>query len=119
MDRIYLRGLRLSCIIGVNDWEREVPQTVEIDLDLELDLSEAARRDDLKRSVDYKVIRDRVEAVVTESSCFLLEALAERIAQACLADHEVHSVKVRVEKPGALRAARTVGVEISRSRQGG
>ncbi len=119
MDRIYLRDLRLSCIIGVNDWEREAPQTVKIDLDLELDLSEAARRDDLKGSVDYKLIRDGVEAMVTESRCFLLEALAERIAQVCLADHGVHSVKVRVEKPGALRAARTVGVEIVRSRQAG
>lgn len=119
MDRIYLRDLRLSCIIGVNDWEREVPQTVKIDLDLELDLSEAGSKDDLQLSVDYKLIRDRVEAMVTESRFFLLEALAERIAQACLAEHRVRSVQVRVEKPGALRAARTVGVEISRSRKGG
>jgi FolB domain-containing protein len=116
MDRIFLRDLRLSCTIGVNDWEREVRQTVTIDLDLELDLSKAGRTDDLNLTVDYKVVRDRVETIVTQSSFLLVEALAENIAETCLAEPGVQRVRVWIEKPGALRATRTVGVEIIRPR---
>ena len=116
MDRIFLRDLCLSCTIGVNDWEREVRQTVKIDLDLDLDLSEAGKRDDLNLTADYKVVRDRIEAIVGESRFFLIEALAERIAQACLEEPRVQRVRVSVEKPGALRGTRTVGVEIIRGR---
>jgi len=119
MDRIFLRDLCLSCTIGVNDWEREVRQTVKIDLDLELDLSDAGKKDDLSLTVDYKGVRDRVEAVVAQSRFFLVEALAECIAQACLAEPRVQRVRVCVEKPGALRAARTVGVEIVRDQGSG
>jgi FolB domain-containing protein len=117
MDRIFLRDLRLSCTIGVNDWEREVQQTVTIDLDLELDLAAAGRKDDLNLTADYKVVRDRIETIVAQSSFFLIEALAERIAEASLAEPGVQRVRVCVEKPGALRATRTVGVEIFRSRE--
>ena len=119
MDRIFLRDLRLSCTIGVNDWEREVQQTVTIDLDLELDLAEAGRKDDLNLTADYKVVRDRIETIVAQSSFFLIEALAERIAEACLAEPGVQRVRVCVEKPGALRATRTVGVEIVRGQGSG
>ena len=114
MHRIFLRDLCLSCTIGVNDWEREVKQTVRVDVDLELDLAEAGKKDDLRLTVDYKLVRDRIEAVVTESRFFLVEALAERIAEACLAEPGVQRVRVSLEKPGALRGTRTVGVEISR-----
>jgi FolB domain-containing protein len=119
MDRIFLRDLRLSCTIGVNDWEREVRQTVAIDLDLERDLEEAGRKDDLALTTDYKALRNRVETVVTGSRCFLIEALGERIAQACLEEPGVVRVRVRVEKPGALRGVRTVGVEIVREQGSG
>ena len=114
MDRIFLRDLRLSCTIGVNDWEREIRQDVTLDLDLDLDLAEAGRRDDLNLTVDYKGVRDRVETIVTGSSFFLIEALAERVTEACLVEPGVKKVRVRVEKPGALRGTRTVGVEIVR-----
>jgi FolB domain-containing protein len=119
MDRIFLRDLRLSCTIGVNDWEREVKQTVKIDLDLELDLSEAGKKDDLRLTADYKVVRDRIEALVAQSRFFLVEALAERIAEACLEEPRVRRVRVSVEKPGALRGTRTVGVEIIRDQGSG
>jgi len=119
MDRIFLRDLRLSCTIGVNDWEREVQQTVRIDLDLELDLAEAGRKDDLNLTADYKLVRDRIETLVTQSSFFLIEALAETIAEVCLAEPGVQRVRVSVEKPGALRATRTVGVEIVRGQGSG
>ena len=114
MDRIFLSDLCLSCTIGVNDWEREVKQTVKVDVDLELDLLEAGKKDDLRLTVDYKLVRDRIEAVVAESRFFLVEALAERIAEVCLAEARVQRVRVSLEKPGALRGTRTVGVEIVR-----
>lgn len=116
MDRIFLRDLHLACTIGVNDWEREIQQPVRIDVDLEVDLKEAAIRDVLDDSVDYKRIRDRIEKVVVRSRFHLIEALAEAIANECLSNPRIHSVRVRVEKPGALRATRTVGVEMHRSR---
>jgi FolB domain-containing protein len=119
MDRIFLRDLCLSCTIGVNEWEREVRQTVKIDLDLEVDLAEAGRTDDLNLTIDYKVVRDRIETLVTQSRFLLVEALAESIAQACLAEPRVQRARVRVEKPGALRATRTVGVEIIRDQVSG
>jgi FolB domain-containing protein len=119
MDRIFLRDLCLSCTIGVNDWEREVKQTVKIDLDLELDLSEAGKKDDLRLTADYKVVRDRIEAVVDQSQFLLIEALAERIAEVCLAEPGIQRVRVSLEKPGALRGTRTVGVEIIRGQGSG
>jgi FolB domain-containing protein len=117
MDRIFIRDLTLACTIGVNDWEREVRQPVKIDLDLEVDLREAAQSDDLAQTVDYKRIRDRVETLVTQSQCFLIESLAGQIAEACLEDHRIRAVRVFLQKPGALRSARTVGVELFRSRE--
>jgi len=116
MDRIFLGDLRLNCTIGVNDCERTILQPVEIDLDLDVDLREAGARDDLSLTVDYREIRDRVESVVSGSGFFLVEALAERIAQECLSHPRVQGVRVRVQKPGALRAAETVGVEVIRGR---
>lgn len=116
MDRIFLRDLHLSCTIGVNDWERGIRQPVKIDLDLYLDLREAGRTDDLSRTLNYKEIRDRVERIVTQSRCFLIEALAERIAEGCLQVDAVEAVRVRLEKPGALRSVRTVGVDLMRTR---
>ncbi len=118
MDRIFIRDLKLACTIGVNDWEREIQQPVKIDLDLHADLEDAGRSDDLHRTVDYKEIRDRVEGIVTRSRCFLIEALAQRIADACLEYSQVKAVRVSLEKPGALRATRTVGVELLRTREG-
>jgi len=119
MDRLFIRGLKLACTIGVNDWEREIQQPVTLDLDLHTDLDTAGRTDDLADTVDYKEIRDRVEEVVTRSRFFLIEALAHRIAQLCLEYEAVKAVRVCLEKPGALRAARSVGVELTRTRDEG
>ncbi len=114
MDRIFLRDICLSCTIGVNDWERGIQQPVEVDLDLDLDLREAGKKDDLNLTVDYEEIHNRIEEIVNASKFLLLEALAERIAQACLEDPKIKAVRVRLVKPGALRATRTVGVEVFR-----
>ncbi len=118
MDRIFLREIEVACVIGVNDWERRVEQIVRIDVELETDLTRACARDDIRETVDYKQIRDRIVSTVKEARCFLIEALAERVAQACLAEPRVSAVRVRLDKPGALRMTRTVGVDIFRARPG-
>ena len=116
LDRIHIRDLRLRCIIGVNEEERREKQDVTINIVLFADLRAARRSDDLADTVDYKQVKKRIVAVVEDSTCFLVEHLAERIADACLEDERVVNVRILVEKPGVLRFARTVGVEIDKER---
>ena len=116
MDRISIRDLALRCIIGVQDFERREKQDVVINVELEADLREAGASDDIADTVDYKAIKKRIIALVEDSRFNLIEALAEAIARVALEDPRVERVKVLVEKPGALRFARSVGVEIVRER---
>lgn len=115
-DTIFLRELEVDCIIGVNDWERMVKQTVSIDFDIPCDAKSAAKTDDLEDAVDYKSISKWIIQFVEDSEYFLLETLAEEIAQGCLKRFEIPEIHLTVRKPGAVRHSRTVGVEISRSR---
>ena len=116
LDRIHIRQLRLRCIIGINPEEREKKQDIEVDVTLYADLSQAAATDAIEDTVDYKGIKLKVVELVENSSFFLIERLAERVAEICLADVKVRRARVLIEKPGALRFARTVGVEIFRER---
>lgn len=115
-DRIKITDLHLRCVIGANDWEREVRQDVLINIELRTDLRQAGASDDLADAVDYRSLTKRVIAMVESSDYHLVEALAGAIAALCLDDQRVRSTVVRVEKPGALRFARTVGVEVERAR---
>jgi FolB domain-containing protein len=115
-DRIHIRDLRLRCIIGVRDWERRQKQEVHLNITLHADLNEACRSDDLDDTVDYVRVKKRVIRGVEDSSFFLVERLAERVARLCLEEPRVRRVCVAVEKPGALRFARTVCVEIVRDK---
>ena len=117
MDRIFIRDLALRCIIGVQDFERREKQDVLINLELEADLREAGASDDIGNTVDYKTLKKRIIALVEDSRFKLVEALAETIARTALENPKVRRVKVLVEKPGALRFARSVGVEITRERR--
>lgn len=114
MDRIYIRDLRARCILGDNDWEREKKQDVVLHLDLSTDIGPAARSDDLSEALDYRALKKDVLAYVEASQHRLLETLAEQIAQVCLKHEGAREVRVRVEKPGAPRFSRTVGVDITR-----
>jgi FolB domain-containing protein len=118
MDRIFIRDLALRCIIGVQDFERKEKQDVLINLELEADLSTPGASDDIGDTVDYKTLKKRIIALVEDSRFKLVEALAEAIARTALEDPKVERVKVLVEKPGALRFARSVGVEVERVRNG-
>ncbi len=113
-DRILIIDLAARCVIGLNDEERREKQDVLINLILEADLAQACRSDRVEDTVDYRAIKKRILETVEASHFFLLEALAEAVANACLSDPKVLRVRVRVEKPGALRFARSVGVEILR-----
>lgn len=117
-DRVHLRGLRVSCIIGVAPEERLHRQEVTIDVSLEADLSRAGRTDDLADTVDYAAIHAEIVAEAGASSFGLLEKLAGRIAEICLARAGVRSARVSVEKATVLPGLRSAGVEIVRRRAG-
>ena len=116
MDNILIKDLLTRCILGVNPDERHEKQDVLINLILETDLRPAGLSDRLEDSVDYRALKKRLVDEVERSHFFLVEALAERIAALCLEHPAVQSVRVTVEKPTALRYARSVGVEITRTR---
>lgn len=114
-DRILIRDLMVRGIVGVNDWEREKRQDILVNLDVFLDAAPAGRSDDLSDSINYRSLAKDVIAYVEGSSHYLVEALATRIARIAVVDHGAARVRVRVEKPGALRFSKSVGVEIERS----
>jgi len=113
-DRIFIRDLLVRCILGVEEGERREKQDVVVQVDLWVDLHKAGRSDALADSVDYSVLKRRILQATEGTQYRLIEALAQRIADECLKDPRIECVKVAVEKPGVLRFARTVGVEIIR-----
>jgi len=116
LDKIHIRDIALRCIIGINDEERRERQDVVVSVSLHADLKKAGLSDDFAETVDYKAVKQRIVPLVEGSQYCLIEALAEAIAGVCLQFARVEAVDVTVEKPGALRFARTVAVEISRHR---
>jgi len=117
MDKIYIRDLALRCIIGVYPQERIARQDVVVNIVLETAAHHhAAETDRIEDAVDYKSITKDVIDLVEQSTYQLIETLAERIAKMCLADVRVEKATVCVDKPGALRFARSVAVEVVRSR---
>ncbi len=114
MDIIFLHDLKVETIIGIWEWERKIRQTVSIDLDMSTDIRKAAATDSVDDTLNYKSVAKRVQAFVGESSFQLVETLAEKIAAIVLDEFEVSWVQVRVRKPGAIRGARDVGVQIER-----
>ena len=115
LDKIHIRDLLQRSIIGIYDEERREKQDIIFNITLHADLRAAGKSDDIDDTVDYKTIKKQVIAMVETSSFFLVEKLAEEIANICLRDRRVRAATVRVAKPGALRFARTVEVEITRS----
>lgn len=114
MDQVFIQDLLIRGIIGINDWEREKPQDILINISLFADLMKAGLDDDVEKSVNYRTVTKKVIKHTEEIKRFTVEALAEDIAAICLSDNRVNCVKVRVEKPGAVRFAKSVGVEIER-----
>jgi D-erythro-7,8-dihydroneopterin triphosphate epimerase len=118
-DTVFIRDLLVRCIVGIRPEEREKPQDVVINIDLYTDTSRAAASDDIADALDYSTLKKKVIALAEGSSFNLVERLAQSIADLCLEDRLVRGVSVTVEKPTALRFARTVGVRIYRERENG
>src|SRR5256886_9970120 len=115
-DRIFLHGLTTECIIGFIDWERRVKQTVVIDLELPVDCCKASLRDEVEDTLDYKKVAKRVIAFVEASEFKLVETLAHRLALLILEEFGVPWIRLSVNKPGAIRGSKDVGVSIERTR---
>lgn len=115
-DRVFLRGLTAECVIGFIDWERRVRQTVVIDLEVPVDCRRAAETDDVADTVDYKKVAKRTLAFVEASEFKLVETLAHRLAMLILEEFGVEWVRLSVNKPGAIRNSRDVGVTLERTR---
>jgi FolB domain-containing protein len=116
LDRIHIRDLKFRSIIGITGDERREKQDVVANITLWADLSLACASDDIKDTVDYKAIKKNILDMIETSQFFLVEAMAQAMADICLQNERVQQVCVAVEKPTALRFARTVGVEITRRR---
>ena len=117
MDKIIIKDLLVRSIIGINPDERIKKQDILISMILFSDIRQAAQSDDIVDAVNYKAITKRVIEHVEESSDFLVEKLVSDIARLVLKEFHVERVRVRVEKPGALRFAKSVGIEIERTQQ--
>jgi 7,8-dihydroneopterin aldolase/epimerase/oxygenase len=115
-DRIFLHGLTVECIIGFIDWERRVRQTVVVDLEMPVDCTRAAASDEVADTLDYKKVAKRALEFIGASEFRLVETLAHRLALVILEEFGVEWVRVSLNKPGAIRNSRDVGVMIERSR---
>ncbi len=116
MDIIYLNDLRIETVIGIYDWERRTRQTVVLDLEMATDIRAAAASDDIEQTLDYKAVAKRLIDFVSSSEFQLVETLAEEIAGIVLNEFDVPWLKLRLNKQGALRGVRDVGVIIERTR---
>ena len=114
MDIVYIRDLKIETIIGINDWEREVRQTVSLDLEMATDIRRAAGSDDISDTVDYKAVAKRIIAFVEGSEFLLAERMAESISDILREEFAVTWLRLRVGKPGAVTGAADVGVIIER-----
>ena len=115
-DKVFLRELAVECIIGFLDWERLVKQTVYLDIEAPIDCRRAAARDDVEATLDYKRLSKFVGAYVAKSEFKLVESLAHHTALRILTEFDIAWVKLTINKRGAIRASRDVGVSIERTR---
>ena len=113
-DTVFIKGLKAASVIGCYDWERDIRQTLVIDIELMADFTRAAQTDALADALDYAAISQRVIAVCDESRFQLLEALAEHLAAIVLAEFSIQHLRMTITKPGAVAEADGVGVVIDR-----
>lgn len=118
-DFIFLRHLEIETVIGIWEWERRIRQSVHLDLEMGADIPRAAAGDRIEDTLNYKAVAKRVQEFVGGSSYQLVETLAEKVAALVLEEFNVPWIRVTVNKPGAIRGARDVGVSIRRTRGGG
>jgi len=114
MDIIYLNDLEIETIIGIYDWERRIKQKVRLDLEMATDIRRAASSDNIEDTLNYKSVAKRLIQFVSESEFQLVETLAERVAEIIISEFGIPWVRIKLNKPGAIRYAGDVGVVIER-----
>ena len=114
MDTVFIRELRIDTVIGIYEWEREIRQTVVLDLEMDADIAKAAATDAIEDTLDYKAVSKRLIEFVRASEFQLVETLAERCAAIVLEEFDVPWIRLTLNKVGAVSAARDVGVIIER-----
>lgn len=117
MDQVFIKDLLVRGIIGINEWEREKPQDILINITITADLAQAGESDDIADSINYRTIAKKAQAIAETSQRLTVEALASDIARVCLEEPGALKARVKVEKPNAVRFAASVGVEVERSKQ--
>jgi dihydroneopterin aldolase len=115
-DTIFLRGLEIECLIGFIEWERRIRQKVVIDFELPVDCAHAARTDEVADTLDYKRVAKRIIEFVAASEFKLVETMSHRVAMLVLEEFGVEWIRLSVNKPGAIRGSRDVGVALQRTR---
>ncbi len=117
MDKTFIKDLLVRGIIGIRDWEREKEQDILINITVLSDTRQAGKTDDINYCVDYSLLTKAIQQHAQSAKRFTVEALANDLAEICLKQPLVNKAIVRVEKPGAVRFAKSVGVEVERSRE--
>ncbi len=114
MDIVFISDLDIDTVIGIYDWEREIRQTVRLNLEMNADVKRAALTDRIEDTLDYKAVSKRLISFVQASEFGLVETLAERCAEIVLDEFPVQWLRLRLDKPGAVRGSRSVGILIER-----
>lgn len=114
MDKIFIKDLRVSCIIGTNAWEQQLAQELFIDIELATDISQAAQSDDLHQALDYHAVSERIGELCKLNKAKLLEPLAETIANCILTEFETPWCRLSINKPAAIASAKATGLIIER-----
>ena len=117
MDLVLIEGLEVRTVIGIYDWEREIRQTVRLDLEMAWDISKAGKTDNIEDTLDYKSVSKRLINFVEASEFGLIESLAEHCAKIVLEEFQVPWVRLKMSKPGAVRGSENVAVMIERGNQ--
>lgn len=114
MDKVFIKGLNIQTTIGFFEWEKQIKQTLVIDLTMGWDTAKAAENDELAKTLDYADISEKIATFANENPVDLLETLAERMASFLIASYNIPWLRLKIGKPGAVHNAKTVGVEIER-----
>jgi len=117
MDTVFIRGLEVETIIGIHGWERQLQRPLVFDLALGVDTRTAAASDHVRDAVDYAAVAETVGAIAKSLQPALLETLAEQIARKLFEDYPIQTLRLRIDKPGAVAGVKAVGVEIDRRRE--
>lgn len=114
MDIVYIRELEVETVIGIYDWEREIRQRVNLDIEMGTDISAAAATEEIENTLNYKSVSDRLISFISDSEFLLVETMAQEIADILMNEFGVRWLRLRLGKPGAVPAAKDVGVIIER-----